>query len=72
MGQSPWPLQNGKTSHRATTAALTSPVHFAPYRAGPKRREFEKAEIDRMLSENVIAPAQVERAAHIVFIPEKD
>lgn len=31
----------------------TQTIHFAPYRAGPKCREFEKAVIDEMSSEKL-------------------
>ena len=48
------------------------PIHSVPYRAGPKAREFEKQEIQKMLSMNVIEPAQSEWAAPIVFAPKKD
>ena len=48
------------------------PIHSAPYRAGPKAREFEKQEIQKMLAMNVIEPAQSEWAAPIVFAPKKD
>lgn len=48
------------------------PVHSAPYGAGPKFREFEKFEIEKMLKDNKIEPAQTEWAALIVFAPKED
>lgn len=33
-------------------------MHFAPYLARLKVRDFEKAEIDKMLSQEVIEPAR--------------
>lgn len=38
-------------------------IHSAPYRAGSKTREFEKARIDMILAEFVIEPAQTKFAA---------
>lgn len=32
---------------------ITKPIHSVPYRAGPKTRDFEKNEINNMLSMNV-------------------
>lgn len=48
-----------------------SPVHSAPYQSGPETREFEKAEIDKVLAENVIDPAQTELAARKYSFPKK-
>lgn len=50
----------------------TVPIHSAPYRAGPKTSKFEKAEIDRMIAENVIDTAQTKWAAPIVVVLKKD
>lgn len=50
----------------------TAPVLSAPFRAGPKRRELEKAYIDKMLVESIIKSSQTERAAHIVIVLKKD
>lgn len=38
----------------------TAPVHSAPYEAGPKQRKFKKAEINKMLTENIMESAQTE------------
>ena len=48
------------------------PIHAHPYRAGPKRRELEKAELDNMLKEGIAEPATTEWASPIVFAPKKD
>lgn len=46
-------------------------VHSAPYCAGPKKRKFEKIEIDIMLEKKVIETTQVKRAVPIVFPSKK-
>lgn len=48
----------------------TAPVLSAPPHDGPKTREFERIEVDKMLAENVIEPAQTEWASPIVFTPK--
>lgn len=35
-------------------------IYCPPYRAGPKERQFEKVEINKMLAMKVIRPAQIE------------
>lgn len=35
-------------------------VHSDPYRAGPKKCEFERIKIDKMLAGKIIEPAQTE------------
>lgn len=47
-------------------------VHAAPYQTGVETHKSKKAEIDEMLSENVIEPAQTKCAALIVFVLKKD
>lgn len=42
-------------------------MHSAHYRADQKTRELEKLEIDDMLAQNVIKPAQIKIVAPIVF-----
>lgn len=66
-----------KVYHRSqaahgTTRQSHETVHSAPYHAGSKTREFEKVEIDKMLEQLIIEPAQTERAAWIVVAPKKD
>lgn len=48
------------------------PIHYVPYRAGPKSREAEEAENDKMPAMKVIKPAKTEWALPIVFGPKKD
>lgn len=46
------------------------PVEWSPYRAGPKAREFQKSEIDKILEMMVIGAAESDCwAAPIVFAP---
>lgn len=51
---------------------ITQLVHSVPYQAVPRAREFENAEIDKMLPQKVIEPDQTEWTALIVHSPEKD
>ena len=48
------------------------PFKSAPYCAGPKTRELEKAEIDKQLAADIIEPACSEWAALVLFAPKKD
>lgn len=50
----------------------TSLIPSAPYRAGLKATDFEKNEIDNMLSINVVETAETEWAFPIVLDPKKD
>lgn len=50
----------------------TAPGHSTLYRAGPKTKEFEEAEVDKMLVESVIEPAQAEWAVPIVLVPKRN
>lgn len=47
------------------------PVHRILYRTGPKTREFGKNEIDEMLAQKVIEPAQTERTVPLLIAPKK-
>lgn len=58
--------------HSFRLKADSQPVQAVPYRAGPKMREHEKAEIDKMLKAKVIEPSTSEWASPIVFAPKKD
>lgn len=40
-------------------------VHYAPYKAGPRAREFDKSEIDEMLKMKEIERAETESAVPI-------
>lgn len=42
------------------------------YRAGTNTREFERMEIEKMLSEQLIEPAQMKLGAPIVFASKMD
>ena len=60
------------TEHRIQLRPDAQPVHMQPYRAGPKAREFENAEVQHMLKDTVIEPAQSEWASPVVIAPKKD
>lgn len=47
-------------------------VHSAPYQPGPEAREFDKNEIDRLLSKGFIERDQTVWAASIVLAPKKN
>lgn len=46
--------------------------HFAPYQAGPKKREFDKVKNDIMLEQKVIQQLEIETAEAIFVKPKKD
>jgi hypothetical protein len=48
------------------------PMRQQPYRAGPRTREAERMEVERMLSMNVIEPSTSEWAAPVVLVPKPD
>ena len=58
--------------HRINLVPGAKPVFQPHNRAGPKERELEKMEIDKMKESGVIQPSTSERAAPIVFAPKKD
>lgn len=60
------------TEHHIDLQPDAKPVHQQPYRAGPKKRELEKKEIDMMLDKGVIEPANTDWASPIVFVPKPD
>ena len=60
------------TEHRIQLKPDASPVHLQPYRAGPKAREFEHDEVQRMLTDSVVEPAKSEWAAPVVIASKKD
>eukprot|EP00171_Calliarthron_tuberculosum_P002307 IDg2307t1 len=43
-----------------------------PYRAGEKKREFSRGQINRMLEEGVIEPCNSELVSSVVLAPKKD
>lgn len=46
------------------------PVHSALYCTSPKNREFEKTNIDKMLSESITQPAQAEQTSLILRVKD--
>lgn len=48
------------------------PFRSQPYRAGPKQRELEAAEIRRMLAANVIRPSKSQWASPVLLVPKPD
>ena len=47
------------------------PFKSPPYRAGPKTRDMERAEINKQLDSSVIEPAMSEWSAPVLFVPKK-
>jgi Reverse transcriptase (RNA-dependent DNA polymerase) len=60
------------TAHRIDLIPRQKPVHCQPYRAGPRSRALESAEIQRMLKAEVIEPATTEWASPIVLVAKPD
>ena len=60
------------TVHRIELVPETRPIAQAPYRAGPKAREIEAAEVQKMLEAGVIEPAQSEWASPVLLVPKPD
>jgi hypothetical protein len=60
------------TAHRIDLIPGQKPVHCQPYRAGPKSRALESAEIQRMLKAEVIEPATSEWASPIVLVAKPE
>jgi transposase InsO family protein len=60
------------TSHRIELTPGARPVHCQPYRAGPRAREAESKEVERMLKAGVIEPAASEWASPVVLVPKSD
>ena len=60
------------TVHRVELIPGTRPTAQAPYRAGPKAREIEDAEVQKMLEAGVIEPAQSEWASPVLLVPKPD
>jgi hypothetical protein len=59
-------------THRIHLVPGAKPVHAQPYRAGPRARENEASEVQRMLKEGVIEPASSEWASPVVLVPKPD
>ena len=50
----------------------TAPIHQAPYRAGPDKREKIRQEVEYQLKAGVIEPASSEWASPVLLAPKKD
>jgi hypothetical protein len=59
-------------THRIHLVPGAKPVHAQTYRAGPRARENEASEVQRMLKEGVIEPASSEWARPVVLVPKPD
>ena len=62
----------GVTEHRIDLLPGTRPISQHPYRAGPKAREEEKSQVEKMLRAGVIEPAQSSWASPVVLVPKSD
>jgi hypothetical protein len=60
------------THHRMELKPGAKPVHSHPYRAGPRARKVEAAEVQRMLKAGVIDPSTAEWASPVVLVPNPD
>ena len=60
------------TEHRIGLVSDALPIASRPYRAGPKAREAEQTEVNRMLESGVIEPAQSAWASPMVLVPKPD
>ena len=59
-------------SHPIELVPGTRPIAQQPYRAGPKAREIEAKEVERMLRDGIIEPSKSPWASPVVMIPKKD
>jgi len=59
-------------NHRIELIPGAKPVQVQPYRAGPRARELESEEVQRMLKAGVIEPAISEWASPVVLVPKPD
>jgi Reverse transcriptase (RNA-dependent DNA polymerase) len=60
------------TTHRIELKEGARPFRAHPYRAGPRAREAEAVEVQRMLKAGVIEPAHAEWASPVVLVPKPD
>jgi hypothetical protein len=60
------------TNHRIDLIPGQNPLHCQPYRAGPRARALESAEIELMLKAEVIEPASSEWVSPIVLVAKPD
>ena len=61
-----------KAKHRINLIPGAQPFRQPPYRSGPKSREIEQLEVDRMLKEGVIEPSESEFASPVLLVPKPD
>jgi hypothetical protein len=60
------------TSHMIDLFPGAKPIHAQPYRAGPRAREAESAEVQRMLKARVIEPVNSDWASPFVLLQKPD
>ena len=60
------------TEHYIDLLPGARPVAQHPYRAGPRAREIEQQEVDKMLQSGVIQPSQSAWAAPVLLVPKPD
>ena len=60
------------TEHPIDVFPDTRPIAQNPYRAGPKARQFESAEVERMLESGIIRPSKSPWSSPVVLVPKKD
>jgi hypothetical protein len=60
------------SNHKIELLPGARPVRSHPYRAGPRAREAEATEVQRMLKSGVIEPASSEWASPVVLVPKPD
>lgn len=60
------------TKHSINLKPVPRPFKSAPYQAGTRTRELEKAEINKHLAAGVLEPAQSKWASPVLFTLKKD
>ena len=60
------------TEHHIDLLKGARPIASHPYRAGPRAREAEQAEVQRMLEADVMEPAQSAWDSPVVLVPKPD
>ena len=60
------------TEHSIELQPGTKSIAQPPYRAGPKQRQAEQAEVDRRLEHGVIEPTQSAWASAVLLVPKPD
>jgi hypothetical protein len=59
-------------THHIQLVPGAKPVHYQPYRAGPRARENDASEVQCMLKEGVIEPASCEWESPVVLVHKPD